>query len=346
MFLTEAEIRDTPLSLKYTCQYFEENSARLDTFFQHNQQKKFTILGCGSSYMLAKSAAALFSSLPNTSANAIAAGDYIVDPLFWHETVRDSIVILLSRSGRTSEMVWALKHIKEAHGCPAISVTTEDGNDLIPLCDLNLTLTWCHDDSVCQTRTVTNLYAATLLLAGKYSGKDSLRESVVAAMETSSSFHLNNRPVLADVAARDWDNVVVLADGPVCGIAEEGALAFTEISMLTGRYFHLLDYRHGPIVVSGAKTLTLMLLRPGEEKLQGAMVKDVIAHGGTVVTISDQAENKYGATVHIQLPELYDFAAWGIPFIYVAQMTALLKSIALGGNPDQPQGLDAYISLK
>jgi len=26
-------------------------------------------------------------------------------------------------------------------------------------------------------------------------------------------------------------------------------------------------------------------------------------------------------------------------------MTALLKAIALGGNPDQPKGLDAYISL-
>ena len=55
MFLTEAEILDTPLSLNYTCQYFEKNKKNLEQFFQENQQKKFTILGCGSSYMLAKS---------------------------------------------------------------------------------------------------------------------------------------------------------------------------------------------------------------------------------------------------------------------------------------------------
>ena len=85
MFLTEAEILDTPLSLNYTCQYFEKNKKNLEQFFQENQQKKFTILGCGSSYMLAKSTASLFASLPGTSANAIAAGDYIVDPLFWYE---------------------------------------------------------------------------------------------------------------------------------------------------------------------------------------------------------------------------------------------------------------------
>ena len=159
------------------------------------------------------------------------------------------------------------------------------------------------------------------------------------------AFHLKNRHVLEDIAARDWNNVVVLADGPVCGIAEEGALAFTEIAMLTGRYFHLLDYRHGPIVVSGEKTLTMMLLNPAEEDLQAAMVRDVIGHGGTVITVSNKPENKYGATAHIQIDGIEHFAAWGIPFIYLAQMTSLLKSIALGGNPDKPQGLDPYISL-
>lgn len=129
-----------------------------------------------------------------------------------------------------------------------------------------------------------------------------------------------------------------LADGPVSGIAEEGALAFTEIAMLPGWCFHLLDYRHGPIVVSGGKTLTLVLLRPGEGELQGKMVQDVMARGSLVVTISDQAENLYGAAAHVQITGVDDFAAWGILFIYVAQMTALLKALALGGNPGSAQG--------
>ena len=89
-----------------------------------------------------------------------------------------------------------------------------------------------------------------------------------------------------------------------------------------------------------------MLLRPGEEKLQGAMARDVIRHGGTVVTVSEREENVYGAAAHIQITGIDNFAACGIPFIYIPQMTALLKSVSLGGNPDQPKGLDAYISLK
>lgn len=345
MFLTEKEILDTPVALDLTCKYFEENAEKIEAFFAANPQRKFTIMGCGSSYMLSKSAAALLGAYPETTANAIPAGDYIADPVFWQETVRGSIVLMLSRSGRTSEMVWAAQKIKDLLNCPIISINAENDNDITPMSDLELSMPWCHDNSVCQTRTVTNLYAASLLLAAKYAKDETLWKSVFAATVNNEAFQKKYRPVLEEIAVRGWENAVVLADGPVCGIAEEGALAFTEIAMLTGRYFHLLDYRHGPIVISGEKTITVMLLRPGEEKLQGAMVRDVIGHGGTVVTVSEHEENVYGAAAHIQISGIESFAAWGIPFIYLAQMTALLKSISLGGNPDQPKGLDAYISL-
>lgn len=346
MYLTETEILDTPQALAKTYQYFLDNEKKMDAFFKEHTQRKFTILGCGSSYMLAKGAAVQFASLGDTTARAIPAGDYIVNPDFWKETVRDSIVITLSRSGRTSEVVWAVEHIRKHLGCPVISICAEEENELSHQCDLELALTWCYDKSVCQTRTVTNFYAAALLLQSCYAGTVGIRESVEAVCRMIGRFQTESRPVLEKVAAMDWNNVVVLADGPVCGLAEEGALAFTEIAMLTGRYFHLLDYRHGPIVVSGEHTLTLMLLRPGEEALQGAMVQDVIRRGGTVVTVSDQPGNPYHAAYHIQIDETADFAAWGIPFICVTQMTALLKAIALGGNPDAPEGLDAYIALK
>lgn len=345
MFLTEKEILNTPNALARTVQYFQEKQEEISRFFSAHGERKFAVFGCGSSYMLAKSVAAVFQTYPNTSACAIPAGDFIVDPENWKETVRGSIIISLSRSGRTSEVVRAIKYIKETLGCAVISLSMEDGNDVMPMSELNITMDWCYDKSVCQTRTVTNLYAASLLLAATYGNDNKLKASVQHACEMNQAFQNENRPALEEMAKLDWNNVVVLADGPVCGIAEEGALAFTEIAMLTGRYFHLLDYRHGPIVVSGKKTLTLILLRPNEDKYQPTMVKDVISHGGPVVTVSELPGNPYGAAAHLQVKDIEHYAAWGIPFIYVAQMVSLLKAINLGGNPDAPTGLDAYITL-
>jgi fructoselysine-6-P-deglycase FrlB-like protein len=222
----------------------------------------------------------------------------------------------------------------------------KDNNDIMPMSQLNITLDWCYDNSVCQTRTVTNLYASVLLLASYYANDESLRSSVKVACETNEKFQLENREALEKIAAIDWEDVTVLADGPVRGIAEEGALAFTEIAMLTGRYFPMLDYRHGPVVISNEKSLTIMLINPAEDSLQKDMVADVMAHGGPVVVVSKHKENIYGATAHIQIDGIEKFAAWGIPFIYLSQMTALTKSVNMGGNPDAPQGLDAFIILK
>ena len=345
MFLTEKEILDTPNALKQTYSYVCEKSEEIKAFFEKNN-RKFTFFGCGSSYMLSKSAAALFASYENTSAAAIAAGEYLVDPDFWRETVRDSVVVTISRSGKTSEMVKAVKHIKETLGCKVISISMKDNNDIMPMSQLNITLDWCYDNSVCQTRTVTNLYTAVLLLASYYANDEALRLSVKAACETNEKFMTENRETLEKIASLDWEDVTVLADGPVRGIAEEGALAFTEISMLTGRYFPMLDYRHGPIVISNEKSLTIMLINPAEDSLQKDMVADVISHGGPVVVVSKHKDNIYGATAHIQIDGIEKFAAWGIPFIYLSQMTSLIKSVNMGGNPDAPKGLDAFIILK
>ena len=346
MFLTEKEILDTPNALKKTYGYFCEKANEVEAFFAKNTRRKFTFLGCGSSYMLSKSASIIFASYEATSACAIAAGEYIINPEFWKETVKDSIVVTISRSGKTSEMVKAVKNIKETLGCDVISISMKDNNDIMPMSNLDLTLDWCYDNSVCQTRTVTNLYAAVLLLASYYAKDEALKASIKVACDTNEKFQLENREALEKIAAMDWEDVTVLADGPVRDIAEEGALAFTEITMLTGRYFPMLDYRHGPIVISGKKSLTMMLINPAEDSLQKDMVADVLSHGGPVVVVSKHKDNIYGATAHIQIDGIEKFAAWGIPFIYLCQMTAFTKSVNMGGNPDAPQGLDAFIILK
>ena len=346
MFLTEKEILDTPNALKKTYDYFCANTEKIEAFFKNNTLRKFVFFGCGSSYMLSKSACSLFASLPATSATAIAAGEYIVDPEYFRETVKDSIIVTISRSGKTSEMVKAVKHIKETLGCDVISISMKDENDIMPMSQLDITLDWCYDNSVCQTRTVTNLYTAILLLASYYAKDEALNKSVKAACELNEQFQLDNMETIEKIAAMDWEDVTVLADGAVGGIAEEGALAFTEIAMLTGRYFRMLDYRHGPIVISGEKSLTVMLINPSEDDLQKDMVADVMAHGGPVLVVSKHKDNIYGATAHIQIDGIEKFAAWGIPFIFISQMTAFNKSVNMGGNPDAPKGLDAFIILK
>ncbi|MDD3338333.1 MAG: SIS domain-containing protein [Lachnospiraceae bacterium] len=345
MYLTEKEIMSQHEALIRTYDYIKENSGAIMDFFKKNNSRKFVFLGCGSSYMLAKSAQRVFAACPQTSAAAIAGGDYLVNPEYYKETVKDAVIVTLSRSGQTSEIVRDVKYIKENFGNPVISISMKADNGIMPYSDLDITLDWCYDKSVCQTRTVTNLYASILLLVSLYSGDDQLTEAVKAAVEQNEEYKNACRPILEKIAEKDWDNAIILADGALIGIAEEGALAFTEISMLSGKCFNLLDYRHGPMVLNDAKTLTIVAVQPGEDKLQRDMIEDLKTHKGTMITVSAQPGNPYGVDEHICLEGISRFEAWGIPFIFVMQMIAYAKSILLDRNPDAPTGLDAFITL-
>ena len=141
-----------------------------------------------------------FSNLLGTEAYAIPAGDYIVHPDFWKDTVTGSTVVALSRSGKTSEMVRAIKHIRAELACPVISISMLRDNDLSALSELSLILDWCYDESVCQTRTVTNLYVSTLLLAAKYIKNPMLAEFVKQACRDNENFQHNHRSCFEEIA--------------------------------------------------------------------------------------------------------------------------------------------------
>ncbi len=346
MYLTEKEIMSQYEALIKTVDYINGKAPEIKDFFKKNGEKRFVFLGSGSSYMLSKSGARFFSAFPGTSATAISGGDYLVNNAYYDETLKDSIVITLSRSGQTSEMVRSVKIIKEKYSNPVISLSMKDDNDIMPFSDLDLTMDWCYDMSVCQTRTVTNLYTALLMLAGIYSGDDALLKEIKTVAERNKEYLEENRPVLKEIAGKDWNKAVVLADGAVTGLAEEGALAFTEIAMIPGQSFNLLDYRHGPMVLNDEKTLSIVLLSDVEDKLQGDFIADLKTHGGTLVTVSTSHDNKYDAAAHICIGDIKDMRVYGIPFIYVMQMSAYEKAMVLGNNPDEPKGLDAFITLK
>lgn len=345
MYLTEQEIMNQHIALLKTYEYIMSMKEEVEAFFDKYASRRFVIIGCGSSYMIAKSAQRLLAASKATAASAIAGGDYLIHSDFYEETIKDSIIITLSRSGQTSEMVRSVKYIKEKYGNPVISLSMKADNDIMPYSDLDITMEWCYDMSVCQTRTVSNLYTAILMLAAFYNKDSSMLEAAKIAVNKNDEYKEHYRPLLREIAEMDWDNAIVLADGAAAGIGEEGALAFSEISMISGKFFNLLDYRHGPMVLNDKKTLTIILISPNETALQGDLVADIKSHGGVVVSVSNQKGNPYEVAANICIEGVNIFAAMGIPFIYVMQMLAYEKALLLGTNPDAPVGLDAFITL-
>ncbi len=346
MFKAEKEIFSQYDALIQTYAHMLGMKEEIHSFAKTNATSGLTFIGCGSSYSICKSAAMSARMQLNGRINALAAGDLLIHFESMSGIVKDTIIVAPSRSGSSSEVVMAVNKAKSEMGLKCISICTVKDSELSGLADLSIELPWAFDDSVCQTRTVTNLYFANLLLIALLADDKSLIEELGEAVKAGNKFMKTNLEVLKTISKNDqWDRIVVLADAELEGIAEEGALAFNEICQLPSNYYHVLDVRHGPMVLIGMNTLVIIACSPVETALQRDLVRDVKATGAYVVTVSDKDSTSWGSDCNILVPKYQNYSVTGIPFIYVPQALSFYKALALGVNPDAPTGLEPWIKL-
>lgn len=344
MYKTEKEIMGQSEALRRTYDYTITNQDRIKAFFK--DVKKVVFTGCGSSYSLCKSAALSMNLHTDLVSYAVAAGDAMINFEYYRNIFHDAAIVAPSRSGSTSEVVNLVKLAKEKYNSKCLCISAKEKSILSELSELSIEIPWAFDESVCQTRTVTNLYTVNLLLSAILSEDQAFLEEINDAVTKTGSFIDQYKAVCLDIGNVDqWNKVVVLADAEMEGISEEGSLAFKEICQLPSNYYHVLDSRHGPMVLFDDKTLVIAVLSPNDQKYQKDFIKDLKDRHCTIVTVSQDPQNIWNADHHIALPKLKYYAACGIPFITIPQMISLYKALHMGINPDLPKGLDPWIKL-
>jgi fructoselysine-6-P-deglycase FrlB-like protein len=345
VYKTEVEIFDQYKALEKTYKYLQEKADTIRKLYDEGNFKSITYIGCGSSYSLCKSAEISTKIRLDIKVNSLPAGDLMLNFAQYKNMLKDTLLVAPSRSGSTSEVVMAVKRAKEELGVKAVSICAKTKTELSKIVDLSIEIPWAFDESVCQTRTVTNLYFTNLFVIGVLTGDDSLIGELGAAVKNESGFMDSAKIVTKEIADKAWDKVVVLADSELEGIAEEGALAFKEICQLPSNYYHILDVRHGPMVLIDDKTLVIVATTPNGDSYQKDLIKDVKNKKAVVVTISDKADNIWGSDYNIEVPAYKNYAVAGIPFIFVPQTISYNKALVRGINPDDPQGLEPWIKL-
>lgn len=344
MYTTEKEIFAQYDALKKTYECVVEKKEELKAFFEKGAFQNMVFIGCGSGYCLCNSAYLQAALRTGVASYSVAAGDLLVNFEHYKAILKNALLVAPSRSGSTSEVVMAVERAKADCGVKVLSVSAKKDSDLSRIADFAIDLPWAFDESVCQTRTVSNLYIADLLVIAAFAGDNALIEETEKALKLAERFLEANKEALKKIGSlSSWNNAVVLADSEVQGIAAEGAVAFKEIPQLHSNYYHILDVRHGPMVVVKPDTLVVIALTDGNADLQKALIADVKKKGATVVAVGNGKD--CGADYVFDTPVFQCYALQGIFLINVIQCIALAKALERGINPDLPDGLEAWIKL-
>jgi fructoselysine-6-P-deglycase FrlB-like protein len=222
--------------------------------------ERVAVVGCGTSWFIAQAYAVAREAAGAGETDAFAASEMPAGR-------RYDRVLALTRSGTTTEILRLLAAIDGSQ--PTVAITADAGTPVAAAAQQLIALDFADERSVVQTRFATSELA--LLLA--HLGTDI--EPVAQAAERVLASPL--APELT--AGRQF---TFLGTGWTCGLASEAALKLRESASMWTESYPAMEYRHGPIAVTGAGSVVWAL-----GAAPGGLAGEVAAAGGLFVQAAE-----------------------------------------------------------
>ena len=127
---------------------------------------EWLFIGCGSSYYIALSAAASWSAITGRRARAVAASELLLYPELALAGAKNIAPVLISRSGRTSEVLRAGELLEGEKNIRTLAVTCSPNQPLEKIASTTLALFSADEKSTVMKRSFTSMLMGLQYAAG------------------------------------------------------------------------------------------------------------------------------------------------------------------------------------
>ncbi len=243
------------------------------------------------------------------------------------------LVVGVSQSGRTPEIVTTLTRLRDAGGC-ALALTNDPTSELARVAATAIELGAGEERAVPATKTVTAQLVAFAILACALGDAPFTRAELASVPARVQEVLDDPQPAsLAAASLVDASNLIVVARGLMYGAALEIALKIKETCSLLANGYSSADLRHGPIaaVTRGFPVVALDAPGPAHDDIV-ALVEELRGRDADVLTIGPGGAD---------LPLASDLPEALLPIVAVVRGQQLAHALALrlGRDPDHPAGL-------
>ncbi len=355
------EIFDQPKAIADTLigRLSDNNQIQLDELRMTDEEikkiRRISVIACGTAYhagMVAKYAIEKWAKVPVDVeiASEYRYRDPIVD--------KDSLVIAISQSGETMDLLMAVRHAKAA-GARVLAVCNTNSSTIPRESDAVLYTHAGPEIAVASTKAfVTQIVAVYLIglklaqvrgelseqeVRGLYLEMLELPGKVEQILETIEPLRALTRKFSTN------DTVLFLGRGIEYPIALEGALKLKELAYIHAEGFAGGELKHGPIALIEEGTAVIAILPTADEHaLDEKMlsnIQEVKARGARVIVIAAEGAEVIGAEHIIRIPvasPLFQPVLATIPL----QVFAYEIAVARGTDVDQPRNLAKSVTVE
>lgn len=304
---------------------------------------EIVLLGSGTSYYLALAVADWIDRRHAIDVRAVPSCEVVLDDR--HAKIspgRKRLVIAISRSGESSELILALDALRSAN-TTVLGVSCCDGSSLLRMVDRALLIAEGHEDGLVMLRSFTSMLMALQYLFGSEADRAALRTLPAAGRALLDA---ETDALRAIALRRPFDRFVYLASGSSYPIALEASLKVQEMSCSTSEAYHSLEYRHGPKATADRNTLLTLFALPDLD-LGLSLARDMKALGVTLLVVGVGAE-RYRGIADLVCPAAggLDDGQANLLALLPLQILAFETAMRRSKNPDAPEQLSKVVILE
>jgi len=304
--------------------------------------------GCGSTHYLSLTAAAVFQELTGLRALALPASELALFPDSSLVRGEPTLLVAVSRSGETTETLWAVQGFRESWGKTILAITCYEDSPLASEASLSLIAREGKEESIAQTRSFTSMLVAAQALAGIVARRDDYLEQLQALPPLGERL-IAKRQGLARELGEDagLQRFFFLGSGPRYGLACETMLKMKEMSLSYSEAFHFMEFRHGPKSMVDETTLVVGLISDSAQEHEVAVLEEAKELGARTLVLAEEGRQAelgdadYLVCFDSGLAEL----ARVVLYLPILQLLAYYKAMAKGLDPDRPMHLEPVVKL-
>src|SRR3989338_980758 len=299
------------------------------------------LIGCGTSYHACLSASYQFAHLAKMHINVVLASEFRNYTSFLNSK---SLIIAVSQSGETADVIDAIKIAKEKM-VKVLSIVNVKGSTIERLSDHCINMQAGPEICVVSTKAYTAELAILSLLALTLTEKiEDARKKILENISCLPRLIEENTIKLKKLAEKikNQKSIFIIGRDIAYPAALEGALKIKEVSYIHAEGFAGGELKHGTIALIEKGTPCIILATPETRNLIISNAMEIKARGGFIIGIDQEENNMYDETIIIPNSGCGNALILTIPL----QILAYHLAVARGCDVDKPRNLAKSVTVK
>ena len=300
-------------------------------------------IGAGTASYAALAGTYIFSKIAKKHVNTSVASEfnYLEDFL-----TKDSLIIALSQSGETIDVVEPLSRAKEK-GSKILAITNTLGSTIYRMADYNMLLNAGPEKAVASTKAYIAKLSVILMLAYSLIGQDKKIKDILLKtadeVERLVSDEISEEiKKIAQILSRT-KNVYTIGRGVSYPSALEAALKIKEVSYIPTEGLAGGELKHGTIALI-SKDTPCIVFAPQDETHESIISNaiEIKSRGGMIIGVSPKREEVFDYFIEVKDVDSGSYMAQ----VVVVQLLAYYMAIELGLDADKPRNLAKSVTVK